>query len=116
MEKGLSDNGYDCSGLVIASLSDVLGILPEHWPRDLRHVKQLETIAEATTPEAGDMLVYLPETIPNRTPRNHIGIFVTATSVIHASGMSRLVEEGTVSGVFRKTVTIPASTLIENYS
>jgi cell wall-associated NlpC family hydrolase len=113
MEKGLSDNGYDCSGLAIASLSDVLGILPKHWPRELRHAKQLEVIAEAAIPETGDLLVYLPETMPNRTPGNHVGIFATATSVIHASGISGLVEEGEMSGTFRKTVTVPASILIE---
>jgi cell wall-associated NlpC family hydrolase len=108
MEKGMDNEGYDCSGLVIASLCDVLGILPEHWPRDYRHVNQLEELAETKTPDVGDVLLFLPVSVTDKPRRTHIGIFATEHTTIHASGISDYVEEGQVEGMFREVKTIPS--------
>ncbi len=37
MEVGMDDSGYDCSGIVIASTCDVLGIPTKDWPTSYRH-------------------------------------------------------------------------------
>ncbi len=111
MERGMDGESYDCSGLVIASLCDVLGILPEQWPRDYRHVNQLEELAETKRPDVGDVLLFFPEPVANKPRRTHIGIFATEQSTIHASGISNYVEEGQVEGVFREIKVVPSFVL-----
>ena len=110
MERGLDSIGYDCSGLVISSLCDILGIRPQQWSRNYRHAKQLEKLAEPKRPTEGDVLLFYP--IHADRTRRHIGIFVTEQCTIHASGLLGQVDEARVAGVFRNVKVIPAATLM----
>ncbi|MCA9329884.1 hypothetical protein KDA11_04515 [Candidatus Saccharibacteria bacterium] len=41
MEQGLGVESFDCSGLVIRSVCDVLGKKVDEWPIGLRHVRDM---------------------------------------------------------------------------
>ncbi len=42
MEIGLGKDGtFDCSGLIINSMSKIFGCNPESWERELRHTRQM---------------------------------------------------------------------------
>lgn len=47
MSIGIGSESFDCSGLVIASISDVLGVSATDWPSDVRHVRDMWYAAEA---------------------------------------------------------------------
>lgn len=89
MEHGLDDEGYDCSGLAIASICEALGIGVERWPQDFRHTKQLASLAIRALAKPGDLRVYL-----SSNQRMHLGIAISDTEDIHASGVAEVVEEG----------------------
>lgn len=106
-EHGLGQDGYDCSGLVIASLCDVLDMATEQWPEDIRHVTQLHTrLAEEAEPEAGDILIYA----------SHIGILTSHVSLIHPSKprgkVPGKVEETVDEHYFRKYKVIPLEKIL----
>jgi cell wall-associated NlpC family hydrolase len=108
MDKGMDDDGYDCSGLVIASICDVIGIEASNWPADYRHLHQLKSLEEENLePNSGDVLLFY-----QKPPRTHMGIFITRKTVIHASGISRLVEKGTVEGDIERVGVIPVKRLL----
>ena len=88
MEKGMTDEGYDCSGLVIASLCDVLGLKHSEWPISLRHQAQLKTEAADVDPKLGDIVLF----------GSHIAVYAAPEQYVHASGISKIVEEGKISG------------------
>lgn len=92
MERGMDSSGYDCSGLVIASICDVLAIDAGTWPRHLRHTKQLEALALEQDFEAGDILLH-----HSKNGRTHMSIATGQGESIHASGVTKLVEEGEVT-------------------
>ena len=92
MERGMDPSGYDCSGLVIASISDVLAVDPREWPRDLRHTKQLDALAAVQDFEPGDILMH-----HSSNGRIHMSIATGEREGIHASGVTKLVEEGEVT-------------------
>lgn len=91
-ERGMDESGYDCSGLVIASISDVLAVDPREWPRDLRHTKQLDALATDQDFEPGDILMH-----HSSNGRIHMSIATGGREGIHASGVTKLVEEGEVT-------------------
>jgi hypothetical protein len=95
MERGLdNDPGYDCSGLVIASVCDVLGVATSAWPPNLRHAKQLLALSQtAEDPRIGDALLYVSYKQPDAKLVTHIGVFAEAGVVVHASGVTGMVEE-----------------------
>ena len=112
MERGMDSVGYDCSGLVIASLCEVLNLNPQQWPKEYRHLNHLKELEESTDPNEGDILLFYPE-LTKYSPRGtHMGIFVAEHCVIHASGLSGFVEEGAVKGVFERVGVIPHSTFL----
>jgi cell wall-associated NlpC family hydrolase len=109
MERGLNDAGYDCSGLIVASMCDVMGISTSEWPVNLRHSLQLEPYVEERTAEPGDILLFYND----KPSRIHLGIFVADKCVVHASGVSEKVEQGTVTGVVSAIKTLSALALRE---
>lgn len=88
MERGMDPAGYDCSGLVIASMCRVLDMQPQEWPHHLRHAKQLEVFATDKPFEPGDVQFYYYE-----DGGVHMGISTMPDICVHASGRTRLVEE-----------------------
>lgn len=112
MERGMDSEGYDCSGLVIASICDVLGIKSQQWPKEYRHLNQLKNLEEACELTVGDTVLFYQEK-PGRT---HMGIFVATDLVIHSSGISKEVEESKVIGNIERLGVIPASTLCKLYA
>lgn len=108
MEVGMNDEGYDCSGLVIASICEVLAMSPPSWPAQYRHLEQMKSLETSIEPLTGDALIFYQQN-PSRT---HMGIFVSERVVIHASGISGIVEEGVVLGDIQRTATIRLETLL----
>ncbi|HSX28384.1 MAG TPA: NlpC/P60 family protein [Candidatus Saccharimonadales bacterium] len=102
MERGMDpESGFDCSGLTIASFAIVMGLATADWPQDLRHTKQLEAFAVAVPAEPGDVCLYY-----SANGRTHAGIAVTATTAIHASGVTKRVEQGEVTDMYGDFVVI----------
>jgi len=109
MERGMDDDGFDCSGLVIASLCEVLKINAREWPRELRHVRQLTEYEERTRSKIGDIAIFYF----TNSSRLHTGILTNDRTAIHASGISGEVEENKVLGEIARVGIIPAEKLLE---
>jgi hypothetical protein len=92
MERGMDSEGYDCSGLAIASLCEVLNISTTEWPRELRHTQQLSSLATEEKFEPGDLRLFY-----SAKNRIHMGIATSTQEVIHASGLTNTVEESMVT-------------------
>ena len=107
MQRGMGSEGYDCSGLVIASICEVLGVGTEQWPQQLRHLNQMAISLRMTRdPIAGDLIIY--RSIKSRSL--HAGIFAAGKMVVHAGRLGKKVEEGVVQGSEQMLV-IPPSVL-----
>lgn len=87
MQVGLDCRGFDCSGLIIASVCEVLEVPVSDWPRDYRHVSQLKQHTNHTTPGAGN-IVYMYSV--DKSWYQHIGVLSSKFTVVHASGDPRL--------------------------
>ncbi len=111
MERGLGQNGeFDCSGLVIASISRALGAKTHEWPKEYRHSLQLATLIEDWYPsDVGDVAAFYLKGYPGV----HLGILAAKMTVIHASGRTQNVEKGAVKGEIYKTRIIPLDKLLE---
>ena len=83
MERGMDPQGYDCSGLAIASICDVLNISTREWPRHLRHTQQLASLAIDATFQLGDLRLYY-----SANGRIHLGVATSTEKVVHASGLT----------------------------
>lgn len=107
-----SIGGYDCSGLAIASICEVMGIATSQWPSRLRHTQQLACLGDNHDAEPGDIRLYT-----SGDARIHLGIATTEEEAIHASGISKLVEEGEViaiGGSFTSIRRISVDCLLSN--
>ena len=113
MEKGMDNSGYDCSGLVVASICEVLGVKTNQWPREYRHMVQLEELAVDENVEAGDPILLYLDPGENGVRRTHMGIFVAEQCVIHASGITGIVEEGGVEGVIDEVRFISSAAIVD---
>ena len=112
MSVGLNDEGYDCSGLVIASICDVLGIDASEWPNGLRHTKQMAALAIEACLQPGDVVLFDIETSKGWDVC-HMGIYVRPNRVLHASGSAKRVVEGWFSGgVIQLPQFIPAAEFV----
>lgn len=110
MGRGMDSRGYDCSGLAIASICDVLNISTQEWPREWRHTQQLASLAIDAAFKPGDLRLYYSD-----TGRIHLGIATSTEKVVHASGLTNIVEESVVvdpSGSFEAIKTIATGTLL----
>jgi hypothetical protein len=89
LKRGLGQNGaYDCMGLVIGAMSDVLGLDPEQdWPVDFRHLEQLAKLAEERKGRPGDIVMIYRNARPN-----HMGILYNSEEYefIHATTLRDL--------------------------
>jgi len=109
MERGMDALGYDCSGLAVASLCEVLNISTRDWPRELRHTQQLAKLATEDDFAPGDFRLFYS---PNG--RIHIGVAMAGQEVIHASGKTNVVEESLVmdpSGSFEAVKVVALESL-----
>lgn len=115
MERGMDNRGYDCSGLVIRSLCDVLDIKLEDWPRDVRHSFQLrkfEVLDNAYEFEPGEILLIESMSGSGYRYNTHTGIHSNGEEMIHASGKSKRVERGTPMGIILGRTAIDIDTLV----
>lgn len=96
MENGMDNRGYDCSGLVIASICDVLGVEATTWSRDFRHVRQLDLGQCEGICRPGNILLYFGEEFS----RAHVSIATLGGRAIHASGKTKNIKEtdGVIGG------------------
>ena len=111
MERGMDRTGFDCSGLAIASLCDVLNISPSKWPREIRHTTQLRVLETDDLFEPGDWRFFY-----NSKNQTHLGIATETKEVVHASGVTSRVEEGEVedpSGEFRAIRVVTIGSLLK---
>lgn len=98
MDSGFDRRGYDCSGLIIASICDVVGVALQDWPREFRHNRQMVRLMGAL-PEAEDLTFLIGEEDLSdgrldTSPRSiHGGIRVAHDRYIHANGFTGVVEE-----------------------
>lgn len=111
MERGMDSAGFDCSGLVIASVCDVLDIQPEEWPRDYRHIRQFEALADDQPTLPGDVLLIDSRTESGRQHRTHVGIVSGPETIIHANGLTAIVEEGWTEEIVTGVRSLPILTL-----
>lgn len=94
MERGLGPQYYDCSGLVIASLCQIIGISVDKWPRNYRHQGQMEDELTSFTHEpVPGHVVLLRGVGRNGLATTHMGILAARCKIIHASGSQGAVVE-----------------------
>lgn len=109
MTRGMDQEGYDCSGLVIASLCEILQISPADWPRDRRHAWQMQDLVTQHNRRPGDILLIEDMHLS----RFHPLISSGEQSVIHADGHSGAVVEKPVLTTAFIAHVIPLENLIE---
>ena len=112
MEQGLDAEGFDCSGLVIASVCEVVGIQTKDWNPNYRHLEQFKSLESRQPPELGDILLFYPDMASKTRVLPHVGIRTVGENVIHSSGKSGIVEEGQVEGRFEKIGAVPLLELV----
>lgn len=95
MEIGLGPHEFDCSGLVIRSISSLLDRRVSDWPSELRHVKQMhDAIGLRSTEDlnVGDVAVFgVPRPGSSRRFKNYpyhtgivTGIYEDHFVIVHA--------------------------------
>lgn len=99
MEIGMDPVGYDCMGLVIASICKVNGINVINWPREFRHSLQLNKLATDAAPEFGDVLLIESQSNEGYRYLTHMGLHIDTGIVLHANGRTKVVDESYVAGV-----------------
>lgn len=107
----MDDRGYDCSGLVIAGLCDVLDIEPKLWPTSFRHLKQMEILGVQRPAQPGD-IVMMHGLDAGYQPWSHMGVFVNAVETIHASNLTKTVDRGLVPNIIELSVIAPDELLV----
>lgn len=108
MERGLGPDLYDCSGLIVASMVEVLEITIEQWPQDYRHARQMGKLSINESPNPGDILIYYPP-YPERSM--HASIFIAEKQIIHASERADKVVQSEIKGYYPRIATVRADSL-----
>lgn len=96
MERGMDQNGFDCSGFVIASICDVLHMRTCEWPQQLRHAQQMMRLAVDSDPQRGDVLITPILGKSGDTPvRYHARLIsdINHNKVLHANRLTDTVAE-----------------------
>lgn len=112
MERGLDSSGYDCTGLVITSMCNVLGLKIPEWPQEYRHSYQLKQFGEDKEPDLGDILLVDSRSGSGYQYNTHMGIRTANQRVVHANGKTKVVDEGEVMGIITGIKVIDMSTLL----
>lgn len=104
-------NGFDCSGLIIASVCKAIGVPTSDWSMTYRHVVQLEKLAHYRDPLPGDAILFADT---KKVRRVHSGICIKDTVVVHASGLEKelRVVEGIVTGYNDPPKTVSLQTMV----
>jgi hypothetical protein len=110
MERGLGPNKWDCSGLVLASLCEVLGLSNAAIPWDLRHAVQIDEILGndlREIAESGDIITLInPDLHANHGV--HIGVMTISDfgeSMVHVRGGA---DQAVVEGEIPETLILSA--------
>ncbi|MGF7228502.1 MAG: NlpC/P60 family protein [Candidatus Saccharibacteria bacterium] len=113
MQQGMdSEGGFDCVGLVIASICRLNGTSVRDWPREYRH--KLHEFEVDKEPEFGDVLLIESNSIRTGRPYGtHMGIYIEPSVVLHANGKSGFVDEGLVAGIITDIKVADVSALCE---
>jgi cell wall-associated NlpC family hydrolase len=112
MERGLGENGYDCSGLIVASVCEALDADRRQWNPLYRHLFQIACLEREQPPTSGDIVIFHPSTFSRDAA--HMGLWLDDERVVHASGRDPgLVEIGPVEGNYQRIGTVPLEVLIE---
>lgn len=99
MERGMDGEGYDCMGLVIASICNVLGVSAHDWPREYRHSLQMHVLATDKLPDFGDVLLIESKSKGGYQLVTHMGLYIEYGRVLHANGKTKVVDESEVAGI-----------------
>ena len=112
MTVGMDASGYDCSGLVLASICEALGQPVSEWNRNYRHLRQMERLAKSDAqPDIGDILIFHPEN--DIETWVHIGIAATLESTIHADGIDKRVKESATHEISNRFSVVRLEKLVE---
>ena len=93
MEIGLGPEGYDCSGLVIRALTDVMGVADTDWAWGIRHVRQMSKMGTRVNLSPRDLaqdyplgLLFVYNHVGDNMyiPAAHIGIYAGRGALFHA--------------------------------
>lgn len=76
LEVGVGLEGFDCSGLVVRAISDVLGTPTTQWPLGQRHVRDIWAMAQR-----------FPDYAPQRELEALIGRLVVFSTVYRVDGI-----------------------------
>jgi cell wall-associated NlpC family hydrolase len=111
MERGIDPReGFDCSGLVIGTLCELLDIPAKRWPGDMRHVRQLGWLGiAATVPRPGDIII----SNPDDARLAHASISIADSRIIHASGKAGFVLAEDYPDCFANERIIPLEGLLQ---
>ena len=99
MENGMDSRGYDCMGLVIASVCKINNVSPRSWPKQYRHSLQLNQFATDNNPAFGDVLLIESTSEEGRPYMTHMGFYLAPNRVLHANGRTGIVDEGEIAGI-----------------
>ncbi len=95
METGIGQDGFDCSGLVIHGLSEVLDIDTTDWASGIRHVAQMTragrriSVRELSRDEPLPGLLYVFNHWDGDffVPNAHVAVYVGNRQMVHARSM-----------------------------
>ena len=92
MESSLDERGFDCSGLVIRAISDVIRLQPDEWAEDVRHVAQMAHHGSRVSVREmqqghmypGLLLVFNHRLGDLHIASTHVSVYVGEEQMVHA--------------------------------
>ncbi len=117
MDRGMDSRGYDCMGLVIASICKVIGINTHKWPTEYRHSLQLRQFANYRDPQYGDVLFIESVSKTGKPYMTHMGFYIEeGDRILHANGMTKIVDESEAGGNTISVKSVSVESLISHIS
>ncbi len=96
MEIGLGPDSFDCSGLIIRALSDIIGRQTTKWAANIRHPLHMASLGTRVDLRSTDgqhdyplglVLVYHHITQLGVVPSAHVGIYAGGQQLLHARSL-----------------------------